>query len=726
MTPRRRLRLFALVVGIVFSTDGLVRAATEQRTIPLNLKRVEITQLIQQIGEATNRTILYDDQVRGTISIVAKRPVDLDEAWAILDASLSILGFSILPSTEGNLRIARIAEAVGEAPFTLVAEGTRDSFVTTLIPLRLASPQVVHDALKPLAGARVTLVPYERTNSLIASGPERAIARLTVIADDLDRVEEREIRHRVMRYREVGEVEGWIESLLENGTLSARSLEIWSDARTNSFIYRGTEDETARFLEILDRIDRPLEASGKVRIYKVLNRDAEEVAEILRSLSQSGSSAGRASGTVSGAEDSTTLLAESDYTIAVDAATRSLVVSAEPGVQDALREVLELIDRPPQLIAVDVKVAQVITPSAFSLGFAFSVPLSPGDELDEVIARMVSIPGGGGLLAQPNAQTPLFGRVSRDAGLPFTIGGEQGLEIPIEDTAVIDAGDFQARTEILIEPNLVVAAGEPQEIFVGDNIPVPVASNTGVLESNASGAGVNLSQTSTIERYDVGVKLGIEARAGEVGKIQLDIDLELSRLAPSAAGDVSAVGPTVAQQTVFASARLDDGDVATIALNKDNQTVIGQSGTPFLSDIPFFGWLFKRVIEREEDSRLVITARARRLGSPAEMVANTIRKRLAFERHSARESKLPEAKEADTPFAVRVTTRRFEEDAQAISEGLERQGHATRIHRWTSGEDELFDVYVVSLESMSDAAELASRLYEDGWETDLIMLPTRS
>ncbi|MBW2424804.1 MAG: hypothetical protein JRG86_11170, partial [Deltaproteobacteria bacterium] len=52
MTPRRRLRLLALVVGIVFSTDGLVRAATEQRTIPLNLKRVEITQLIQQIGEA--------------------------------------------------------------------------------------------------------------------------------------------------------------------------------------------------------------------------------------------------------------------------------------------------------------------------------------------------------------------------------------------------------------------------------------------------------------------------------------------------------------------------------------------------------------------------------------------------------------------------------------------------------------------------------------------------
>ena len=43
-------------------------------------------------------------------------PVPVDEAWAILGSSLSLLGYSLLPSTAGNWRIAKVAEAVGEAP----------------------------------------------------------------------------------------------------------------------------------------------------------------------------------------------------------------------------------------------------------------------------------------------------------------------------------------------------------------------------------------------------------------------------------------------------------------------------------------------------------------------------------------------------------------------------------------------------------------------------------
>ena len=94
-----------LVVLLVESIVGIASmarvsgAATEQRVIAINQNRTQIASLIKKVGEATGRTILFDDQVRGTMSIVAKRPVDLDEAWAILDASLSMLGYSLLPST---------------------------------------------------------------------------------------------------------------------------------------------------------------------------------------------------------------------------------------------------------------------------------------------------------------------------------------------------------------------------------------------------------------------------------------------------------------------------------------------------------------------------------------------------------------------------------------------------------------------------------------------------
>ncbi len=740
VTPRRCLRFIAaLLVPVLLWAPERASGVTESGTISLNLERAQIADIVKQVGEATGRTILFDEQVRGVVSIVAKRPVELDEAWAILGSVLSMLGYSLLPSTEGNWRIASVAEAVGEAPFLERGIGSvetpHDRFVTTLIPLRLADLQSVLGVLQPLAGSRVTLVPFERTNSLIASGPERAIARLLAIADELDRVAERSLRFRVLRHRDVGDVEGWVEAFLEQSELAAQDFEAWSDVRTNSFVYRGAEEQIARFAEMLDRIDRPVEGQGTIRVLKVMHRDPEEISELIVSLSGSGSAV-QASVAVDGGTDATTILEESDYSIAVDAATRSLVVRAAPEVHEAIREVVEILDQPPQLIAVDITVTQVLTPTNFTLGAAFNIPLLPGDDLDEVVGRLISNPGGAGLLAQPNAQTPLFGRVSRDAGLPFTIG-DTGVEIPIEDTGVIDAGLFEARTEVLIEPSLVLTVGDRHEIFVGDNLPVPVSAGTGSGETSGI-SGVVLSQQVNIERRDVGTLIAIEARAGRVGKIQLDLDIELSQLAASLAGDIATVGPTFLERTLTVSARLDDGDVATVALDRERQQTVVHTGTPFLSKLPYIGWIFGREVQTEEDSRLAISVRARRIGSPAERVADSIRRRLAFERRNARDRGMPTAAGTGAPYAVLVTTRAREEDAVAISESLLRQGFASEVHHWSleaersleaggsRGELDRYDVYVTSLESMVDAADVAARLSEQGWEADLIFLPSRS
>ena len=76
-----------------------------------------------------------------------------------------------------------------------------------------------------------------------------------------------------------------------------------------------------------------------------------------------------------------------------------------------------------------------------------------------------------------------------------------------------------------------------------------------------------------------------------------------------------------------------------------------------------------------------------------------------------------------TSAGASVTSAR---NATAIADGLKRRGYQTEIYSWTSRDRELFDVYVTALESMSDAAEVASTLSDEGWETDITLLPTRS
>jgi len=697
-------------------------ARAAERTFPLHFKHAFIDKLIKRVAEETGRTILFDEQVRGNISIITKREVNEAEAWRILESSLSMLGFSLLPSTVGNWRIAKVAEAVGEAPFVDRAGSESDSFVTTLISLDRADLQSVLDVLEPISGARVTLVPYELTNSLIASGPERAIARLTVIADELDRVEELALRYRVLRYRDLVEVEALVEARVESMGGSASRLQIWSDERTNSILYRGRDEELAQLGRFLDRIDQPNVGGGQIQVLRVLNRDAEEMATLLQELSRSPA----APSVVSSLRTAGASLTGAEFSIAVDKASRSLIVQAEPAVQRAIRGMLEELDEPPQLIAVDLTISEIRTPRSKSLGFAFSVPLSAATDGNDLIGRLISQPVPGATLAQvPGPGTTIFGRVARDTGVAITGPDDENgvpIVIPIEDTAVIQGGEFDIYTEVLIQPHLVIVSGERHEIFVGTNVPVPVTESAPGDANPNSVLGISVTRTIRFDRTDIGIRLGIDAKAGRKGKIQLDLDVELSTISPSLAGPIETVGPSFLEETLAVTARLEHGETAIIGVNRQVKEIVGRSGVPWLSDIPFLGWLFTANSKSEQDVRLVIAVRARRLSSPAALVADTIRRRLVFQRQNARGGVMSSSD--GFPYGVRVTTRKREDDAEAIADGLWRQGHETTVHRWSDGGDEYFDVYVISLESMADAAEIANLLVVDGWDPDLVILST--
>jgi hypothetical protein len=245
----------------------------------------------------------------------------------------------------------------------------------------------------------------------------------------------------------------------------------------------------------------------------------------------------------------------------------------------------------------------------------------------------------------------------------------------------------------------------------------------GALDPSATTTRELLSQTTAIERTDIGIRLGVEVKAGREGKIQLELDIDLSTIDESVAGDVNEVGPTFIHESVNATARLDDGETAIIAIHRQRVEGRVDSGVPWLSDIPFIGWFFSADGNSDVDVRLVVAARAARISSPAELVADSIRRRLAFQRRKARDSELPSSD--GPPFGVRVTTRTREDDAQAIAEGLSMSGHQTVVHEWTLDDDVFFDVYIVSLGSMAEAAELATVLTRDGWQADLVVLPTR-
>jgi general secretion pathway protein D len=448
----------------------------------------------------------------------------------------------------------------------------------------------------------------------------------------------------------------------------------------------------------------------------VLHRDAEEMAELIRTFSDATISA------TSDAQASAGPLDGADFSIAVDGPTRSLVVRADPQTHKAIREVLEVLDAPVELVAVDITVSELRTPESYGFLFGFQIPFAKGSGTGDLLGFVQSAPAVGGAAAFPT----LTGRVQRSTDVIFQPPGAPiPIAIPIETS--IGALDFDGTNEVLIQPSLIVTAGERHEIFVGDNVGIPVSDPGTGGDGLQTIGGVNvsaLSQTTSFERTDIGTRLAIEVRTGAEGKIQLDLEVEISAIdltRAGLAGNPTEVGPSYTKKNLVVTARLDDGESAVLAVSKRQTETEIDSGIPFLRDLPYLGFLFGAKGTTVEDVRLMISARARRVSNPAELVADTIRRRLTFERRRARGAGMPAI--SGPPFAVRVTTRQLEEDAKAIADSIALRGFETQVHSWELSGNEVFDVYVMHLSSMVDAAEVAEGLGEDGWDADLVVFP---
>ena len=162
--------------------------------------------------------------------------------------------------------------------------------------------------------------------------------------------------------------------------------------------------------------------------------------------------------------------------------THALVLRADPETLGILQDVIDELDRPPPTIEVEVIVLQVTTDAALDLGFDAFIPVTKPKSPQDLIAGVLLDPTGGGFL-QPGAGTgPAYAARFTRAPLVFPIVDSDGnplapLEVPL-GTAVLTANDGRVNSTTLMRPHLRMLAGEEQEIFAGNNIPIPVSSTS--------------------------------------------------------------------------------------------------------------------------------------------------------------------------------------------------------------------------------------------------------
>jgi len=669
--------------------------------VDMRFREASFDEVIERVAGATGERFILDERLQGTVTIMVPDRVGPEEALELLHAALLLKNMTAVPGPEGVRKILPVGEAASAARRGTVSDeiGSGEALVT-LLPLRAADARELAADLEPYAGESSLVLPYEPGNSLILAGSELRLQRLIALARLLDTSSEEMVIVRRPRHRGAAELGALLAPILEARAGPTQRVVLASVTHTNSLLIRAPRDLREEIDARIADLDRPALEGGRVQVVPVRYTDPESLAELLRGLAAGDPAAeGRAR---------TTGLAGQPFALALDAESRTLLLAGEAATLARVREVVDQLDREPRRVFVELLVLEIQADDSLELGFDALF-----NHADEVLAQLALNPSGGGLV-QPGTEGAPAG-AARYTGpevlIPvFDEGGNPIGTVPVaRESVVITAEARLIEARVLQRPHLLVASGDEQQIFVGENIPIPV---------QRADATDPLQVEQNIQRQDVGLTLRVRPTLGVAGRVQLELFAEISRLGPSLAGDVDEVGPTVRKRTIETVLPMRDGVWAVVGLGYQPEVQEQVVGTPFLRDIPVLGFFFRTTRERSLKSHLVIAARAEVVPSRDEQLAETLRRRLAFERSMARAGRLDP--QADGPVAVLVTTREVEAGARSIADAFAAEGRAVRVLEWSLDGAPRYDVYLTGFESLPEAASAAAGLVDEGFGPELV------
>ncbi|OOC48660.1 MULTISPECIES: type II secretion system secretin GspD [Thioalkalivibrio] len=572
-----RLRLGALALSLICATGSV--AADE---LTLNLRDTNISNLIDLVSEETGTNFIVDPRVRGNITVVSSRPVPRDELMDLFHDILKIHGFAAIPG-ESSTRIVPDAQAKQDTPTILDIEAEPDadvrggSIVTHVIALRHVAAAQLVPVLRPLIPQGGHLAAATEPNTLLISDTRSNVHRIRALVERMDLPFADDFEVIELRHARAGELAEQLQVLAREGTGELATPQVLADRRSNAIILSGREESRLRLRGLIAQLDREME-EGNARVHYLKYARAEEVAELLRNIAEKSPDIGPDE--------------QGGNRIHIEAheSTNAVVTY---GPSDFIRDfdiIVEQLDIRRAQVLVEAVIAEVSSDRVQDLGVQWGAIGNSGAGV-----LNFSGPGSRGILElAAGVEGFLDGSVSSppDIGDGLTAGGV-GSTGSTRIAALVNMLQRDTSSNILSTPSLLTLDNEEAEIVVGQNVPFIVGRSI-----EDSGQAFD-----TIRREDVGVKLRVRPQINQGNAVRLEIEQEVSQLAPGTSGAADLITNT---RTLKTHVLIDDGDMLVLGGLIEEQQTDSEARVPGLGSIPGLGRLFRADRNQTEKRNLMV------------------------------------------------------------------------------------------------------------------------
>jgi general secretion pathway protein D len=579
----RTLR-FLLLMGAVWFVHVPPLAA---ETVTLNLKDADIGALISTVAEVTHRNFVVDPRVKGKVTVISSRPMDSEEVYQVFLSILKVHGFAAIPSGAVIKIVPDVNAKQDNIPTVTDRDtGRGDEMVTRVVEVKNVAAAQLVPILRPLVPQQGHLAAYPATNVLVISDRAANVERLVTIIRRIDQVSDSEIEVIPLQHASATEVVRVLTSLERAAPGAAGKATrgvgegaavLVADERTNSVLLGGDRSDRLRMRVIISHLDTPLDAGGNTDVVYLNYAEAKDLVPVLMGVGKKVE--GEAQGKVSAPK--------SEFDIQADEAMNALVITAPPDVMRTLKRVISELDVRRAQVLVDAIIAEVSLNTARELGvqWVFS-GLNSGNGVSPV--GLINFTNTGNNIADViNSAVDVVngGTVPTPAGNVLLGGGKVQKDSNFNYLAVINMLASDSNTNILSTPTLVTLDNEEAEIIIGQNVPFVTGSFT------STGAGNDATNPfQTIQREDVGLTLKIKPQINEGDALKLNIEQEVSSIAPSVAGASDII---TNKRSIKTSVMVGDGNVVVLGGLIEKQTGESVQKVPLLGDLPGVGALFR-------------------------------------------------------------------------------------------------------------------------------------
>jgi general secretion pathway protein D len=628
----------------------------------LNFENAPVATVAKVIlGDVLGVGYTIDPRVQGTVTMASVRPVPKADALYVLENALRMSGVALLRDRSGYRLLPAPEAGPGGIDRTASAEAGQG---ISVVPLRYVSAQTIFKLLDAFGVKATTLRPDNGHNTLIitGSGSDRGAAIDTILSFDADWMRGQSVGIFPIHNSSPEPVISEIEKIMDSGEggLSQNVIKFQPIGRLNSILVVSQKPEYLRRAATwIARLDKSDTEGVNLKAYPLRYGNSKQVTALLNdmllgrggsgtsldsassqispgggiSLSSSGSNpvaslsamptaasgaavpvTGTASplnvrgapgpGTAGGPDLSSSGLLGSgarptggsavlqNVRITADVTNNAVLVYANQESQRIVEQTIRQIDRPQRQIAIEATIAEVTLNDQLNYGVQFFLASQKGS----VVNTVASAPGATNAVdATSNAVNAAAGALLGRAlpGFNFLIGAENSPRV------ILDALHNITDVKVLSNPSLVVLDNQAATLQVGDQVPFSTGTATVLTANN--------TVVNTIDYKNTGIILRVLPRANANGNVVLDIEQEISSVAPgTAAGSLT---PTISQRRVKSSIAVHSGQTVLLAGLISETENKQRQGIPLLDSIPGVGDAFSHQNTSRARTELILFIR---------------------------------------------------------------------------------------------------------------------